>query len=77
MYTEKVRSLFGNQEQVTNYKQFWKFIEGDLVDGTLCAIPEIYHTLHFAIKNQVISKISFISLKIKIFQKCFESCVGR
>ena len=51
MYTEKVRSLFANQEQVTNYKQFWKFIEGDLVDGTLFAIPEISHTLHFCLKN--------------------------
>ena len=39
-YTEKVKSLFGNQEQVTNYKQFWNFIEGDLVDGRLLTIPK-------------------------------------
>ena len=39
-YTEKVRSLFGNQEQVTNYKQFWKFIEEDLVDGRKLTIPK-------------------------------------
>ena len=32
-YTDKVRSLFGNQEHVTNYKQFWKFIEDDLIEG--------------------------------------------
>ena len=34
-YTEKVRSLFGNQEHVTNYKQFWKFIEEDLIEGSV------------------------------------------
>ena len=28
-----MRSLFGNQEHVTNYKQFWKFIEEDLIEG--------------------------------------------
>ena len=28
-----VRSLFANQEDVTNYKRFWKFIEEDLIEG--------------------------------------------
>lgn len=32
-YTEIVRSLFEKQEDVTNYNQFWDFIENDLVEG--------------------------------------------
>ena len=32
-YTQVIRSLFDKQEQITNYKMFWNFIEGDLIDG--------------------------------------------
>ena len=32
-YTEIVKSLFERQEDVTDYKQFWDFIENDLVEG--------------------------------------------
>lgn len=32
-YTDMVRSLFTKQMDVTNYKGFWKFVEGELIEG--------------------------------------------
>ena len=28
-----IQTLFGSQMEVRNMKQFWNFVEGDLVDG--------------------------------------------
>ena len=32
-YTQQMNTLFENQEDITNYKGFWKFLEEDLIEA--------------------------------------------